>query len=142
MANKKPIPISPQDAWQLMQNDRRAILIDVRSTMEYLFVGHPRGSVHIPWINEPGWVANPNFVTEVRKLLLGGVSCEEAQACAPIILICRSGKRSLDAGCALLDAGLNLVYYINEGFEGDLDENYHRSSRCGWRFVGLPWEQC
>ena len=29
-----------------------------------------------------------------------------------------------------------------EGFEGELDENHHRSTLGGWRFRGLPWEQC
>lgn len=142
MTDKKPIPLSPNDAWQLMQTDRRAILIDIRSTMEYLFVGHPRGAVHVPWIDEPDWTVNPNFVVEIRKLLLGGACGEENQNCAPIILICRSGKRTIEAGRALLDAGLSVVYHVNEGFEGDLDEHYHRSSRNGWRVAGLPWEQC
>jgi hypothetical protein len=27
------------------------------------------------------------------------------------------------------------------GFEGDLDEHFHRSTLNGWRFDGLPWEQ-
>jgi rhodanese-related sulfurtransferase len=142
MTNTKPVSLTPDEAWQIMQDNHRAVLIDIRSTMEYLFVGHPRGSVHIAWIDEPDWVVNPNFVTEVRKLLLGGAACEESTGCAPVILICRSGKRSLDAGKALLEAGLNMVYHVGEGFEGDLDENHHRSSRGGWRFAGLSWEQC
>jgi hypothetical protein len=31
---------------------------------------------------------------------------------------------------------------VDEGFEGELDEHHHRSSTGGWRFRGLPWEQC
>ena len=26
--------------------------------------------------------------------------------------------------------------------EGELDEDHHRSTIGGWRFEGLPWEQC
>ena len=47
----------------------------------------------------------PRFVTEVRKLMLGGQTCDSEEGCAPVILICRSGKRSAEAGRALLDAG-------------------------------------
>jgi rhodanese-related sulfurtransferase len=59
-----------------------------------------------------------------------------------VILICRSGKRSLEAGKALLTAGVSNVFHVDEGFEGDLDEHHHRSTVGGWRFRGLPWEQC
>jgi rhodanese-related sulfurtransferase len=142
MSDKRPQGLTPNQAWQMMQDDPRAILVDIRSSMEYLFVGHPKGSVHIAWIDEPEWTVNPHFITEIRKLLLGGAVCSEQAACAPVILICRSGKRSLDAGQTLLDAGLSEVYHIDEGFEGDLDEQHHRSTRGGWRFHGLPWEQC
>ena len=134
--------LSPKAAWQLLQDDPRAILVDVRSNMEFLFVGHPTGAVHIPWIDEPDWEVNPNFVAEVRKLVLGGAVCDQEEGCAPIILICRSGKRSKEAGRKLLDAGLTRVYHIDEGFEGDLDDKHHRSTTGGWRFHGLPWEQC
>jgi len=134
--------LTPQQAWQMLQGDPRALLVDIRSTMEYLFVGHPSGAVHVAWIDEPDWTVNPNFETEIRKLLLGGAVCTQEAPCAPIILICRSGKRSLEAGKVLLDAGMRNVFHIDEGFEGDLDEHHHRSSIGGWRLRGLPWEQC
>jgi rhodanese-related sulfurtransferase len=142
MNDKHPNALTPQAAWQMLQDDPRAVLVDIRSTMEYLFVGHPKGAVHVAWIDEPEWTVNPHFVTDIRKLLLGGASCTEDHRCAPIILICRSGKRSLDAGRTLLDAGFGQVYHVHEGFEGELDEEHHRSTRGGWRFRGLPWEQC
>ena len=134
--------VSPKAALQMIENDPRAILIDIRSSMEYLFVGHPVGAVHLPWIDEPDWLINPHFVPEVRKLMLGGVVCDSEEGCAPIVLICRSGKRSHEAGEVLLDAGLSNIFHIDEGFEGDLDEHHQRSSVGGWRFHGLPWEQC
>jgi len=33
------------------------------------------------------------------------------------------------------------VYNVLHGFEGDMDETRHRSTRNGWRHDGLPWEQ-
>ena len=74
--------------------------------------------------------------------MLGGVGLEEHDTDAPVLLICRSGKRSLEAGKALIDNGFADVYNIAEGFEGELDEAHHRSTTGGWRFHGLPWEQC
>ena len=142
MSDNRPKGLTPDQAWKMIQDDPTAVLVDIRSSMEFLFVGHPKGAVHIPWIDEPDWTVNPHFATDIRKLLLGGVVCTEEEHCAPVILICRSGKRSLDAGKSLLKAGLMYVFHIDEGFEGDLDDDHHRSSSGGWRFRGLPWEQC
>ncbi len=133
--------LSPPQAWELCQQNPRALLVDIRSSMEYLFVGHPEGAVHVPWIDEPDWEINPNFVADIRKLLLGGV-IDGDDSSAPVILICRSGKRSKEAGHVLVEAGIPNVYHIDEGFEGDLDENHHRSSIGGWRYHQLPWQQC
>lgn len=142
MHTQEPHPLSPKQAWQMLQDDNRTLLVDIRSTMEFLFVGHPAGAVHVAWIDEPDWDINPHFVTEIRKLALGGVVCDADEGCAPIILICRSGKRSHEAGKTLLKAGLKGIYHVDEGFEGDLNEHHQRSTVGGWRFHALPWEQC
>ena len=132
--------LTPLEANDILENNSKALLIDIRSNMEYLFVGHPKGAVHVPWIDEPDWTINPHFVRDVRQLLLGGVS--EGDVGPPIILICRSGKRSVDAGQLLLAQGIKHICHVTEGFEGDLDIDHHRSSSGGWRYHGLPWEQC
>ena len=134
--------LTPQQAWDLLNRDQRAVLVDIRSSMEYLFVGHPTGAVHVAWIDEPDWDINPDFSREIKKLMLGGLSHAQGQGEAPVILICRSGKRSKEAGERLLSDGLQNVFHINEGFEGERDEHHHSSSTGGWRFHGLPWEQC
>lgn len=137
------IGISPQEAWEFLQKNPRAILIDVRSNMEYLFVGHPVGAIHVPWIDEPDWQINPHFVTQIRQLVLGGVCDANGNfSCAPVVLLCRSGKRSLEAGKLLVKNGFKEIYNVTEGFEGELDTSHHRSTLGGWRFHGLPWEQC
>lgn len=133
--------LSPTEAWEICRKNSRALLIDVRSSMEHLFVGHPVGAVHVPWIDEPEWVVNPHFVTDIRKLILGGVVGDDDSS-VPIVLICRSGKRSKEAGQLLIDSGIHNVYNIDEGFEGELDDEHHRSTQGGWRFHGLPWQQC
>ncbi len=142
MSEVKLKHLKPKQAWELLQQEPRAILVDIRSTMEYLFVGHPKGSIHIPWLDEPDWTVNPNFVRRVRELMLGGAICDGESGCAPIILICRSGKRSVEAGKKLIEAGFGEVFNVLEGFEGELDDDHHRSTLGGWRFAELPWEQC
>ncbi len=134
--------LTPKQAWTLCQEDARAVLIDVRSNMEFLFIGHPRGAINVPWIDQPEWKIDPHFAAEVRKVMLGGISHISAGSNAPVVLICRSGKRSLEAGELLLKEDFNEVYNVLEGFEGELDTNHHRSTAGGWRFHGLPWEQC
>ncbi|MCK5648798.1 MAG: rhodanese-like domain-containing protein [Gammaproteobacteria bacterium] len=141
MSNTAPVSISPKAAFQMLSEHPKSLLIDVRSSMEFLFVGHPKGAVHIAWIDEPDWDINPNFVTEIRQLVLGGV-CGEDDEHPDIILICRSGKRSLQAGQLLIDSGLCNVFNIDEGFEGELNNDHQRSTLGGWRYHNLPWEQC
>ncbi len=133
--------ISPTDAWALMQSDPGVTLIDVRSDMEFLMIGHPRGAVNVPWIDAPDWVVNQNFVANVRKALLGRVSAKGRRS-SPVLLICRSGNRSQDAAEALTGDGLSDIRVIAGGFEGPLDDSHHRNTVAGWRFEGLPWEQC
>jgi rhodanese-related sulfurtransferase len=134
--------LTPGEAYDLVKKDPRAVLIDTRSNMEFLFIGHPLGAINIPWIDEPEWKINPLFATEVRKVLLGGLSHIDSVSSSPVVLICRSGKRSLEAGELLVKEGFTDVYNVLEGFEGELDEQHHRSTVGGWRFHGLPWEQC
>ena len=124
--------LTPQQAFDFLRTNPEAVFIDVRSEMEYMFVGHPEGSILIPWVDGPDWEIDPNFVAQVKKA---------ASMNRPVVLICRSGRRSVDAGQALEKAGLQEVYNVLNGFEGDLDEHHHRNSHNGWRHSGLPWAQ-
>ncbi len=127
--------LTPPQAWQMLQANPDAVLLDVRSSMEYQYVGHPPGAVHVPLMEPPAWQADPDFAEQVRERL--GVTAENR----PVLALCRSGKRSEAAARVLLASGFREVYNIVEGFEGDLDEYHHRNSHNGWRFHGLPWEQ-
>ena len=39
--------LKPKEAYDFLQQNPHAVLIDCRSEMEYLFVGHPLGSHHV-----------------------------------------------------------------------------------------------
>jgi rhodanese-related sulfurtransferase len=123
--------LTPQEAYALLQARRDAVLLDIRSFAEYWFVGHPVGAISVPW-NDEDWNINVRFVEEVSSF---------ASPAQPVVLICRSGKRTREAGAALEAAGFADVSHVTTGFEGDLDAQDRRSSINGWRFDGLPWEQ-
>jgi len=142
MSKSQVTHISATEAWKIIQKEPKVAFIDVRSDMEYLFIGHPIGAVNIPWITEPDWVVNPDFVRDVRKLVLGGIIESPEHHSVPVILICRSGNRSDEAGKLLVGNGFTRVYNVIQGFEGELDEHHHRSTLGGWRYEQLPWEQC
>ena len=41
------------EAAGILRQDPNAVLIDVRTTMEFEYVGHPVGALHIPWMEAP-----------------------------------------------------------------------------------------
>ena len=127
--------IPPTRAWEILNSDSEAVLLDVRSSMEYDYVGHPPDAVLVPWKEPPDWEIDPGFVEKVRRAL--GAGAEKKT----ILCLCRSGARSRSAGERLLENGFRRVLNVAEGFEGDKDENLHRGNINGWRFHGLPWEQ-
>jgi len=105
----------------------------VRTKMEHVFVGHPPGAIHIAWKEAPDWQINTDFVSEVEK--------HQLDKTAPVLLLCRSGQRSLEAAMALQAAGFTDLINIVDGFEGPLDQQQHRGQIAGWRHDGLPWRQ-
>ena len=123
--------ISPQVAWQLFSQDQ-ALLVDVRSAEERKFVGHVPGSLHVPWATGTALTRNPRFTRELEA---------KTGKSTPVLLLCRSGKRSALAAEAATKAGLPLVFNVLEGFEGEIDAHGHRGVADGWRFHQLPWVQ-
>jgi rhodanese-related sulfurtransferase len=132
--------ITPDQAFALMRERADAVLLDVRSRVEFDYVGHPPDAVHVAWAEHPAWRPNPmQFVAQVKAALvkLGGEAPEQR----PILALCRSGIRSAAAAQALATAGFTELYNVAEGFEGDRDEAGHRNTINGWRQRGLPWIQ-
>jgi rhodanese-related sulfurtransferase len=125
--------LTPSECWNLLQTNPAAVLVDVRTKMEHGFVGHPPGAIHIAWKEAPDWQLNQNFIAEISHNI--------PDLSAPILLLCRSGQRSLDAAKALEAVGYQRLINIVDGFEGPLDANKHRGNLGGWRHSGLPWQQ-
>ena len=124
--------VSPTAAWALVAGGQ-AVLVDVRTHEERVFVGYVPGSVHVPWATGTALTRNPRFARELEAKLGG----KDKVA----LLLCRSGNRSALAAEAATKAGLPFIFSILEGFEGHLDENAHRNNQNGWRLHALPWVQ-
>lgn len=124
--------LTPPEAYAILRADAHAMLVDVRTTPELLYVGHTRDSLHIEWQMFPDMNINPNFCETLAT---------RADKDKPVLFMCRSGVRSHHAAAAAVAAGYLRAYNVLEGFEGDLDDGGHRGNINGWRFHGLPWTQ-
>ena len=123
--------ITPAEAWELIAQ-QAAVLVDVRTTEERKFVGYVPGTLSIPWQIGTSLQTNPRFLRELES---------KVSKDTPLLLLCRSGARSIAAARAATKAGFKHVYNVSEGFEGELDASRQRGHREGWRFRGLPWLQ-
>lgn len=124
--------VPPHDAWRLVQAGD-ALLVDVRSNEERVFVGRVPDAVHVAWASGTALTRNPRFVRELEAKA-GGKD-------AVLLLLCRSGFRSAAAAEAATKAGFTHVFNVEQGFEGELDDAGQRGHRGGWRWHGLPWVQ-
>ena len=131
-----------EKTWQILKNEKDAILIDVRSAAEWAYVGVTdlssigKEALTIEWKSyskNDGMVENQNFVDQVKEL------CPNYNA--KIFSLCRSGVRSIATSKILTEAGFTHAYNVLEGFEGDKDITEHRGQLGGWKVRGLPWKQ-
>jgi len=131
--------ITVKEAWEWMNDNPDAQMIDVRTDAEWGWVGIPDltstgKQLHlIQWITHPSNDKNPYFSEQVEHLNIDKK--------APILFLCRSGKRSLFAARLMQSLGYTACYNITEGFEGNPNEQKHRSTVNGWKFENLPWLQ-
>jgi rhodanese-related sulfurtransferase len=96
-------------------------------------IGHPPKAMNVPWKYAPEWNINPRFSAKIKELI--------PVRDQTLLILCRSGQRSLEAAERLEHEGYTNLINITEGFEGPLDENKHRGNMGGWRFHKLPWVQ-
>ena len=135
----------PTDAWAILQTEKDARLIDVRTQAEWAYVGCPDLSelghtlICIEWASFPNMSINPHFAGTVQEQLGQGKP-------GTIMFLCRSGVRSLYAAEAVTASYAKMGVAVNcfsvaEGFEGDKDAAGQRGKRNGWKFRGLAWGQ-
>ena len=137
--------LSPRQAWDLLAQDRAAVLVDVRSRPEWSFVGVPDLS---SMAKKPLLVAWQHWTPNAQGAVMAANAAfaEELAAVAPskdapVIFLCRSGARSRAAAMAMTKLGYTRAYNLAGGFEGSHDSSRHRGSGDGWKAAGLPWGQ-
>lgn len=130
--------ISPQNAFELLKNQKNSVLIDVRTSEELNFVGIVDASsfenrmIFLPWQTLPQMQQNQSFVSD----LLVKVNKD-----SEVLFLCRTGGRSNQSANLASSLGFSKCYNIINGFEGDLDSKNHRGRTNGWKASNLPWEQ-
>jgi len=130
--------ITPEEAWNLLSENKKAVLVDVRTLAEWKCVGVTnlsniaKDNIFIEWVSFPDRIPNENFNSE----LTSAVSDKET----PIYFLCRTGVRSIAAAIAATNLGYENSYNILEGFEGDPDDQGHRGKMSGWQGRNLPWQ--
>jgi sulfur dioxygenase len=122
--------VSPQLAHRWWASGE-AHLVDIRSDAERAWVGFIPDVPGIEFKIWPGMAINPEFDAQLKAAVPAG---------AKVVLLCRSGLRSVPAAQRAQALGFE-AYNILEGFEGDPDGNAHRGNVGGWRKLGLPWRQ-
>lgn len=143
--------VTASEAYALMQDNDRAILIDVRDPVEIKFTGFATPTdIHVPWMladrdhfnaGAKTWpmIKNTDFEAQVRAELKSLEVAEDD----PIIVMCRSGStRSAPSADVITKMGFREVYSVTDGFEGSkLEEGASKGVRAvnGWRNSGLPW---
>ena len=80
--------LTPHEAFEVLQNNPSAVLVDVRSRAELELVGRVPQAAHIEWAFYPGMVANPEFATQLQAQVDDDLI---------VIFLCRTGGRSHNA---------------------------------------------
>lgn len=123
--------LAPAIAWEHVAAG--AVLLDVRTEGEWAHIGVPDTTslntepVFIQWNLATG-TNNPDFLAQLQA----AVSTEK-----PLIVLCRSGARSIAAAEAATAAGYT-AYNVLEGFEG-VPDRFGDRVRNGWKNSNLPW---
>ena len=131
--------VSPAAAWRMLEENDGVVLVDVRTTAEWDYVGVPdltgldKAPLLLNWQVYPSMGVYDRFVDELKE---NGVQADQ-----PVLFLCRSGVRSRHAAQAATRAGFTCCFNVIEGFEGDKDSASHRGRVGGWKHSGLPWRQ-
>ena len=145
--------ITPEQAYEMVKTDDSAILVDVRTPEEWMFVGYsPLAKIMLPSVmfdysqmdtvqNMPRYMPapNPNWIADFEERLADLGGNDETK----LIIMCRSASERAAPMARILDQyGYKNVYLLLGGFEGgtvkDGDKKGFRLVN-GWKNSGMPW---
>lgn len=122
--------MTPHEAFDVLQANPQALLVDVRTQAELELVGRVPAALHIEWAFYPGMTPNPDFAKQLVELV------DKNQV---LIFMCRTGGRSHSAATVAATLGFTQAYNMLEGFEGEANILQQRTMINGWKHAGLPW---
>ena len=131
--------VDSKSAWEMLAQDSKAVLIDVRTEPEWMFAGIPdlsplgRNATLISWQGFPSMTVDADFG---RKI--GAVAPDRDTT---LLFICRTGGRSRAAAETMAALGYRRCFNVSDGFEGPQDSLRHRGHVAGWKAANLPWAQ-
>jgi len=138
-ATEKNLPyagaLTPQEAFEVLQANPQALLVDVRTKAELELVGKIPGALNIEWAFFPGMVANENFAEQLSAELDNRNIGKDSV----LIFLCRTGGRSNNAATVAASLGYSQAYNTLEGFEGEANADKQRTMINGWKHASLPW---
>jgi len=135
--------IDVTDVWRILGDEPEALLVDVRTDMEWRTVGVPdlssigREPVFLEWQTAPTMAVNPAFL----DVLDAALAARGLDKDAPVYFLCRSGARSQSAAMAATAHGYGAAFNVAGGFEGPPGPDGRRGTVDGWQAKGLPWSR-
>ncbi len=127
--------LTPQEAYEVLQANANALLVDVRTQAELELVGRVPTAINVEWATYPGMVANLDF----EQQLLQQLKQHHVHKDSVLIFLCRTGGRSHHAAALATQLGFTQAYNTLEGFEGEANSSNQRTLMNGWKHAGLPW---
>ncbi|MDP3677880.1 MAG: rhodanese-like domain-containing protein, partial [Methylotenera sp.] len=127
--------LTPQEAFEILQENPKAVLVDVRTQAELDLVGRVPAALNVEWAFYPGMVANADFAEQ----LVAELNKRHVDKDSALIFLCRTGGRSSNAATVAASLGFTQAYNTLEGFEGEANSHKQRTLINGWRHAGLPW---
>ena len=122
--------VTPVEAWALCQGLPNVRIVDVRTRVEWQFVGIVPEAELIEWKSYPLMALNADFMTQLRSRV--------DPECV-VLFLCRSAIRSHEAAALAAGQGYSEAFNVLEGFEGERNERQQRGYLNGWKAAGLPW---
>jgi len=118
--------VTPGEAHRLRESGA-AVIVDVRTPMEYEQVGHVPETPLIEWPRNGSRSELQAFLDALRAKFAPSET---------LLFLCRSGVRSHYAAELAAHAGYEKAYNVLEGFEGE-----YGAGTNGWRAAELPWQR-
>lgn len=123
--------VSPQEAWEALNLDKTAQLVDVRTPEEWR-EGVPCLAKASKSVHKIALKLNPDY--QDNPAYMGDFLAQLPNKDAALYFLCRGGGRSAMAAAMASQLGYKACYNIAGGFEG-------KPGVVGWKAANLPVER-